>query len=169
MSGAELLDVYVSAGSNMQPEVNLRLACRELEASFGTLSCSSVYRTGAIGFEGEDFLNMVISFATCASLDHILAELQRIQVMSGRGKNAAAFSSRTLDLDLLLYGEQVLDSPAMSLPREDITKYAFVLGPLAELAPELRHPETGKAMRDLWQAFDRSDQPIERLADLSND
>lgn len=167
MTPAELLDVYISAGSNVEPEKNLRLACKELDGAFGPLSRSSVYRTKAIGFDGDDFLNMVISFSTRDGLDPIVAELERIEVFSGRKPVASAFSPRTLDLDLLLYGEHILDDSRLSLPRTDITKYAFVLGPMAELAPDLRHPGSGKTMRDLWAAFDQTDQPIQRLAEFS--
>ena len=164
MTGSDLVEVYVSAGSNIESEKNLRLAYRELEKLAGSLSRSSVYWTKAIGFHGDDFLNMVISFSTRLTLDRIMTELERIQVLSGRRSSASPFSPRTLDLDLLLYGEMVVDSPKISLPRSDITKYAFVLGPLAELAPQLRHPRSGKTMGELWAAFDRNAQPIKRLA-----
>ena len=167
MTGPDLVEVYVSAGSNVEPERHLHLACRELEGLSASLCRSSVYRTKAIGFEGNDFLNMVISFSTRLSLAEIMSELERVQTLAGRKPNASAFSPRTLDLDLLLYGEEVVDSPEISLPRADITKYAFVLGPMAELAPRLRHPRSGKTMRELWAAFDRSQQPIERLTDAS--
>lgn len=166
MTDSDLVEVYVSAGSNIEPEKNLRLACRELEGLFGPLCQSSVYRTQAIGFDGDDFLNMVISFFTRMSLYDIVAELERIQILSRRRPSASAFSPRTLDLDLLLYGEQVVDSSNISVPRADITKYAFVLGPMAELAPRLRHPQSGKTMRELWAAFDRRKQPIQRLSDF---
>ena len=155
MTEADPVDVYVSAGSNIESEKNLRLACCELEKLAGSLSRSSVYCTKAIGFHGDDFLNMVISFSTRMTLDRIMAELERIELLSGRRPSASPFSPRTLDLDLLLYGEMVVDSHKISLPRSDITKYAFVLGPLAELAPQLRHPRSGKTMGELWAAFDR--------------
>lgn len=165
MTGPDLVVVYVSAGSNVEAEKNLRLACSEFEGLFGSLCRSSVYRTKAIGFDGNDFLNMVVSFSTRLSLDSLMTELERIEILSGRIPEAPPFSPRTLDLDLLLYGEQVVDSPQISLPRADITKYAFVLGPMAELAPGLRHPRNGKTMRELWAAFDRGKQPIQRLTD----
>lgn len=163
------LDIYISAGSNIEPEKNLHLACRELENVFGPLSRSSVYRTKAIGFDGGDFLNMVMSFSTRESLDKILAELQRIEAQSGRPPVEAELMSRTLDLDLLLYGKRILENEKISLPRPDITKYAFVLGPMAELAPDLPLPGSAKTMRELWQDFDRSKQPIERLPGFSPD
>jgi 2-amino-4-hydroxy-6-hydroxymethyldihydropteridine diphosphokinase len=169
MTGDKLRQVYVSAGSNIAPEKNLRLACRELEKAFGPLSRSSVYRTKAIGFDGGDFLNMVMRFSTRVGLERILAELEAMQILSGRPADASPFASRTLDLDLLLYGARIQDSSAIKLPRDDITKYAFVLGPMAELAPDLRLPGSGKTMRELWAKFDRSGQPIQRLQGFSVD
>lgn len=169
MSGDKLLDVYVSAGSNIEPEKNLRLACRELEKAYGPLSQSSVYRTKAIGFDGGDFLNMVMRFSTRDSLQDILAELEAIQILSGRPADASSFASRTLDLDLLLYGDRIQNAPGITLPRDDITKYAFVLGPMAELAPHLQLPGSGKTIRQLWAEFDRNDQPIEQLQGFAID
>jgi len=163
MTGSPAADVFVSAGSNIEPVDHLRFACRELERAFGALSLSSVYQSAAIGFEGNDFLNMVIRFSTGRSLTELTAELERIQAEAGREPSADSFSSRTLDLDLLLYGRQVVDAPPVSLPRPDITRYAFVLGPLAELAPDLRHPVTGETMGQLWKNFDRRKQSIQRL------
>lgn len=163
MTGADRVEVYVSAGSNIEPVKNLRLACSELEESSGLLSRSSVYRTKSVGFEGNDFLNMVIRFSSPLSLDDIICELERIEKLSDRRRESMPFASRTLDLDLLLYGDQVVRSPQVSLPRADITKYAFVLGPMAEMAPGLRHPQSGKTMGELWAAFDQGAQPIQRL------
>ncbi len=147
-------DVYISAGSNIDPVENLRLACRELERAFGALALSSVYRTAAVGFEGPDFLNLVIAFSAGRDWEAVDAELGRIQQMAGR-KPGAGFASRTLDLDLLLYGDLVINGVKTTVPRPDITGYAFVLRPLAELAPELKHPVTGATMRELWEQFRR--------------
>ncbi len=163
MTGADRVDVYVSAGSNIEPVKNLRLACSELEELSGLLSRSSVYRTKSVGFEGNDFLNMVIRFSSSLSLDAIMCELERIERLSGRRHESMPVASRTLDLDLLLFGDQVVNDPPVRLPRADITKYAFVLGPMAEMAPGLRHPQSGKTMGELWAAFDQSEQPIQRL------
>jgi len=165
-TGAPASDVYVSAGSNIDPVRHLRFACRELGECYGPLTFSSVYQTASIGFDGDDFLNMVISFSTDLLLDEVVAGLERLQLAAGRDRDADRFSARTLDLDLLLYGDQVIDGPLVFLPRADITEYAFVLGPLAELAPELRHPVTGEMMQDLWAHFDRSQQDIRRLSSI---
>ncbi|MCB1685669.1 MAG: 2-amino-4-hydroxy-6-hydroxymethyldihydropteridine diphosphokinase [Pseudomonadales bacterium] len=159
------VDVYVSAGSNVAPVENLRLACRELRKCFGELEISGVYRNPAVGFAGDDFLNLVLRFRTDESPAAIIAELERLHVLAGRVRGPDPFSSRTLDLDLLLYGDAVLSDSVIRVPREDIRKYAFVLGPLAELAPELRHPLTGETMAELWAAFDQSAHPLQRITE----
>jgi 2-amino-4-hydroxy-6-hydroxymethyldihydropteridine diphosphokinase len=167
-------DVYVGAGSNIDPVDNLRVACRELEQVFGPLALSSVYRTAPIGFDGPDFLNMVIAFSTRKGWAAVNTELARIQVITGREIDTGRYTSRTLDLDLLLYGDLVIDGPEISLPRSDITRYAFVLRPLAELAPDLEHPVKHATMRELLDQFNRDqagdpgagNQPIERLGDI---
>lgn len=160
------VDVYLSAGSNVAPAENLRLACAELRKRFGELEISGVYRNPAVGFDGDDFLNLVLRFRAVESPVAIIAELERLHVLAGRVRGPDPFSSRTLDLDLLLYGDSVLPDPAIRVPREDIKKYAFVLRPLAELAPALRHPVTGETMAGLWATFDQAAHPLQRVSDL---
>jgi len=162
-AGPGPVEVYISAGSNVDPEQHLRLACRELRRRFGPIEISSVYRNPAVGFRGDDFLNLVLRFRSSDAPEAIVAELERLHGLAGRVRGPQAFSPRTLDLDLLLYGEAVLADPRIRVPREDIRKYAFVLGPLAELAPQLRHPVTGETMADLWERFDRRDCPLTRV------
>jgi 2-amino-4-hydroxy-6-hydroxymethyldihydropteridine diphosphokinase len=166
MASTAVPDVYVGAGSNIDPVGNLRLACRELERVFGKLALSSVYQTAPVGLQGDDFLNMVIGFSTGSSLATIVAELARIQCLAGRPPDSGKFVSRTLDLDLLLYGDQVIDSPTAVLPRADIIEYAFVLEPMAELAPELRHPVTGLTIAEHRAEFDSGGQRVRRLCGL---
>jgi 2-amino-4-hydroxy-6-hydroxymethyldihydropteridine diphosphokinase len=157
------VDVYVSAGSNINPEHHLRIACHRLAERFGPLSMSSVYRTKAVGFDGDDFLNLVLSFSTDLDIHTVIACLGEAEVSAGRPRSAESFAPRTLDLDLLLYGQQVLDESTLRVPRADILQYAFVLAPIAELAPELRHPVDGRTMRELWSVFEGGDQGIRRL------
>jgi 2-amino-4-hydroxy-6-hydroxymethyldihydropteridine diphosphokinase len=160
------VDVYVSAGSNVVPEENLRLACRELARRFGPLAMSGVYRNPPVGFTGDDFLNLVLRFRTAEPPAVIVAELERLHVLAGRVRGLERFAPRTLDLDLLLYGDAIITEYAIRVPRDDIVKYGFVLGPLAELAPDLRHPVTGQTMTELWAAFDQRKFPLERVGDL---
>lgn len=155
------VEVYVSAGSNVNPEENLRLACRELRRRFGAIRTSAAYRNPAVGFQGDDFLNLVLSFRTTDPAEHVVAELERLHGLAGRVRVPGSFSPRTLDLDLLLYGTAVI--PGLRVPREDIRKYAFVLGPLAELAPDLRHPVTGETMAELWSRFDHRGSSLTRV------
>lgn len=161
-----MVDVYVSAGSNVAPEENLRLACRELTRRFGPLDVSATYRNPPVGFSGDDFLNLVLRFRTAESPATVVAELERLHALAGRVRGPEHFAPRTLDLDLLLYGAAVLPGAGIRVPREDILKYGFVLGPLAELAPELRHPVTGQTMAELWANFDQARYPMERVGDL---
>ena len=161
-----MVDVYVSAGSNVAPEDNLRLACRELRRRFGPLDISATFRNPSVGFAGDDFLNLVLRFRTAESPATVVAELERLHGLAGRVRGADRFAPRTLDLDLLLYGAAVLPEAGIRVPREDILKYGFVLGPLAELAPDLRHPVTGQTMAGLWAAFDQARYPLQRVDDL---
>lgn len=156
------VEVYVSAGSNVDPEENLRLACRELRRRFGRVETSSVYRNPAVGFQGDDFLNLVLRFRTADSPEVVVEQLERLHGLAGRVRGPDSFAPRPLDLDLLLYGMAVI--PDLRVPRDDIRKYAFVLGPLAELAPDLRHPVTGEAMVELWSRFDRQTSPLTPVA-----
>jgi len=144
--------IFVSIGSNIDRENNIKGALDALARRFGRLSISTIYETTAVGFEGENFHNLVVGFDSNESIEVIRDELRRIEEAHGRKrKGVPRFSARTLDLDLLLYGD-VVDSAA-SLPHPDILEYPFVLGPLAELAPDLIHPGRGKTISTLWQQF----------------
>ena len=142
------------------------MACRELTRRFGAVDVSSVYRNPPVGFSGADFLNLVLHFRTADSPATIIAELERLHVLAGRERGTERFAPRTLDLDLLLYGDSVLADAGIRVPREDILKYGFVLRPLAELAPSLRHPVTGQTMAELWASFDQARHPLTRAGDF---
>ena len=145
--------VYVSVGSNVEPERNIRGALGLLHNEFPGLQRSSVYRNPAVGFIGDDFLNLAVGFETRLLPAAILRRLSWIELVQGRNRNQAKFSPRPLDLDLLLYGDSAIEEGKIKLPREDITQYAFVLGPLAELAPDMPHPTLGHSMQSLWVDF----------------
>lgn len=155
------VNVYVSAGSNIAPATNLRMACRRLEAVYGELTLSSVYQNEAVGFDGDDFLNMVIGFSTREKPEKIVERLELLHTLAHRKRQVNPFSSRTLDLDLLLYGDLV--QHGLKIPHYDIEKYGFVLGPLAEVAPQLRHPVRGETMKKLWDNFDKSQAPMQKV------
>lgn len=158
-----LARVYLGLGSNISPEENLRLGVRELRWRYGPLDLSPVYRSRAVGFAGDDFLNMVVGLDTATGIDEIREQIELIHDLAGRERGAGRFTSRPLDIDLLLYDDEILHRPNCNLPRPDILEYAFVLRPLTDLAPDLTHPETGGTMHEHWERFDAAAQPLTRV------
>lgn len=152
--------VYVSIGSNIGREQNIRSGVAELRACFGDLILSSVYESEAVGFAGDSFYNLVAGFDTSLTPQQVAEQLRTIEERHGRVRNGPRFSSRTLDIDLLLYDDLVLHEGKLDIPRDEITRNAFVLWPLAEIAPQLRHPELGSCYAALWASFDRTSQPL---------
>ena len=153
-------DVYISLGSNVEREHNLSKALGILKARFGSLDCSSVYESEAVGFVGEPFLNLVTRFAVACDVYEVSHVLKSIEAQCGRLRGGPRFSPRTLDLDLLLFGESVIREHGLQVPREEITTHAFVLKPLAEVAGDMMHPTLGKTFRELWAAFDGGVQSL---------
>ena len=153
--------VFVGAGSNVAPERNLARAVRELAREFPGARFSPWYRNRAVGFAGEDFINLVAGFETDAPLRTVLTRLHAIERLCGRERDAPRWAPRSMDLDVLLYGDRVCDEPGLKLPRPDLLKRAYMLGPLAALAPEVVHPTEGLTIGELWQRFDRSAHPLE--------
>ncbi len=143
--------VFVSAGSNIDPRANLEAACAGLKERYAKLELSPVYESPAEGFSGPPFLNLVVGFPTEGTPEEIREALAELEESAGRDRSGGKFSSRTLDLDLLLHGNRV--DPALKLPHPDIERYAFVLKPLADLAPDLRHPAAGATIAELWRSF----------------
>ncbi len=142
--------VFVSVGSNVAPEKHIHRGLDILRQHYGELQLSPVYRTEAVGFEGEDFLNLALAFNTDDHVDEVVEALDEIENQCGRVRGEARFGPRTLDLDLLLFDDLIIDRPDLTVPRDEILSYAFVLRPLADLAPELLHPVEGKCMAALW-------------------
>lgn len=155
--------VWLGLGSNVDPEKNLKLGVRALRERYGELIVSPVYRNAAIGFHGDDFLNLVVGLDCDDAPEAINREIEAIHARAGRRRGAERFSSRPLDIDLLLYDDLVCDRPGCRVPREDVLDYSFVLKPLADVAPDLVHPVTGRTMRDHWRAFERRRHPLERV------
>jgi 2-amino-4-hydroxy-6-hydroxymethyldihydropteridine diphosphokinase len=157
-----MAQVYVSIGSNIERERNIESALQALAAAYGELRQSSVYESAAVGFDSAPFYNLVVAFQTEASPQSVQETLHRIENDQGRSRTAA-LAARTLDLDLLLYDDLVIQAGKLLLPRSDIDRYAFVLGPLAEIAGEQRHPVTGIRYADMWSAFDTAGQELQRV------
>jgi 2-amino-4-hydroxy-6-hydroxymethyldihydropteridine diphosphokinase len=157
-----MAQVYVSIGSNIDRVRNIEAALKALAADFGVLQQSSVYESDSVGFDSAPFYNLVVGFQTDATPQVVQEKLHSIEESSGRVRTAA-LSARTLDLDLLLYDDLVMDAGKLVLPRDDIKRYAFVLGPLAEIAAGHCHPLSGESYADMWAAFDDSQQQLRRI------
>jgi 2-amino-4-hydroxy-6-hydroxymethyldihydropteridine diphosphokinase len=149
-----MAQVYVSIGSNIERRKHIALALKLLEARYGELERSSLFESAAVGFDSAPFYNMVVGFRTDEPPRSLQAWLHDVEAQCGRVRTAS-LSARTLDLDLLLYDDLVLDEDGLAIPREDIHRYAFVLYPLAEIAPDARHPVSGRRYADMWAAFDK--------------
>ncbi|MGH8605998.1 MAG: 2-amino-4-hydroxy-6-hydroxymethyldihydropteridine diphosphokinase [Gammaproteobacteria bacterium] len=145
--------VYVSIGSNIEREQNIRNAVKALGEAFGELTLSTVYETEAVGFAADNFFNLVVGFDTEADVRGVAQQLREIEQWHGRQHTSPKLKSRTLDLDLLLYEGVVSHEREIDLPRKDIIDYAFVLRPLCEIAPDCVHPETGQRLAELWADY----------------
>jgi 2-amino-4-hydroxy-6-hydroxymethyldihydropteridine diphosphokinase len=160
--------VYVAAGSNVEPERNLAVAAHELRREFPDTRFSPWYRNRAVGFEGADFINFAAGFTTDLPIDDMLSRLHAIETLCGRPRGAPRWAPRSMDLDVLLYGDVICDAPHLKLPRPDLLKRAFMLGPLAALAPEIMHPTEKLTIGELWQRFDRDAHPLFEVEPSTN-
>lgn len=145
--------VFVAAGSNIEPVHHLKLALTELERRFGALQVSPAYRNQAVGFSGEDFINLVVGFDTDQDVHWVRERLQEVEGLCGRPREAPKWAPRSMDLDILLFGDEVRNEPGLVLPRPDLVRRAYMLKPLADIAPDLVHPTLGRTMREIWADF----------------
>lgn len=155
--------VWVSIGSNMDREPSIRGAVRALRERFGTLVLSRVYESQAVGFEGYPFLNLVAGFDTDESVSALNNAFRAVEDAHGRVRGPEKFSPRTLDIDLLTYGAAIGMVDHYELPRDEILRYAFVLGPLAEIAGDAVHPVELRSYRALWHSFNQASQPMTQV------
>ncbi len=151
-----MVRVYVSIGSNIDKERNIPSSIRALQKVFNRLYISNVYETRAVGFDGDDFHNLVVGFDTKHSPREINQILRQIEIEHERTRGKEQFESRTLDLDQLLHGDLVVQMDGVHLPHPDILRYDFVLKPLAELAGNIVHPEEKQTIAKLWEARTKS-------------
>ncbi len=161
--GGAPVRVYVSAGSNVAPIESLNRAIAGVRAAFSDVVISAAYANAAIGFVGPDFVNLALGFTTDRSLAGVLGVLHAIEADCGRGRTDPKWAPRRMDLDVLLYGDLVGDFPGATLPRPDFVKRAFMLGPLAEIAPDAMHPTLGARVGALWEQFDRDAHRLRRV------
>ena len=155
-----MVEVYISLGSNVERERHLRKALQLLAQHFGRLRCSSVYESEAVGFVGDPFFNLVVGVSTDADVYAVSRQMKDIERQCGRHRNGPRYSPRTLDLDLLLFGDLVIRENGLILPRDEITTQAFVLKPLAEVAGERAHPTAGQTYLELWDGFEHDPRSL---------
>jgi 2-amino-4-hydroxy-6-hydroxymethyldihydropteridine diphosphokinase len=142
--------VYVAAGSNVDPLVNLRRALDVLDRHFAPLTVSRAYANAAVGFEGDDFINLVLGFETGLDVREVIERLHEAEAACGRERDAPKWAARAMDLDILLFGDLQCDTPGLKLPRPDLLKRPYMLGPAAEIAPALLHPTSQRTLASLW-------------------
>lgn len=149
----------VSLGSNVAPDVNLRLALVALRSRLGPWTASHIYETPAVGFTGDAFLNLVVALPVAGTVESALQVLRDIEAAQGRHRGEQKFAPRTIDLDLLTWGDLVEGR----LPRADILEYDFVLGPMAEVAGEELHPALGRSYQALWREMQARGAALARI------
>ncbi|QOY62497.1 2-amino-4-hydroxy-6-hydroxymethyldihydropteridine diphosphokinase [Lysobacter sp. H21R4] len=155
---------YLSLGSNLEPVLHLRRAVQELRERFGDIVLSPVYRTRAVGFEGNDFLNAAAVIQT--DLDPVALHdwLHALEDAHLRDRSGPRFGDRTLDVDIVLFDDRVLSGPGnLRIPRPDL-QHAFVLRPLADIAPEVVVPGDGRTLAQLWQIHPDRDLALATVA-----
>ena len=155
--------VYISIGSNIDRDKNILASLKALENNFGKLTISSIYESEPVGFTGDAFYNLVVGFNSELGAKEVAKLLRQIELDNGRARDSQKFSARTLDLDLILYDDLIINDGRLQIPRDEIERYAFVLEPLAEIAPDLKHPVSHLSYADLWEKFDKTNLKQQRV------
>lgn len=160
--------VHLGLGSNIEPRKNLRAGIAELRRLFDNVTLSSVYRSPAVGFDGEPFLNLVVGLETDVLLGELVVRLRALEYAYGRTINSTKFSSRRLDIDILTFDAYWGTFDGVVLPRPEVVVNAYVLCPFAELAPNLVLPGLSASLRELWRGYDNPRQPVTNLGDANS-
>lgn len=152
--------VYLSLGSNQEPHRYLRAALDELRERFGRLEVSPAYRSAAVGFDGADFVNLAVGLDTDLAPAALNDWLHALEDRHGRRRDVPRYADRTLDVDIVLYDDLVMQGAGhLDIPRKEL-RHAYVLRPIADIAPRLRHPVSGRTMAELWAAFPAESEPL---------
>jgi 2-amino-4-hydroxy-6-hydroxymethyldihydropteridine diphosphokinase len=155
--------VYVSIGSNINREHHITESLKALNNRFAPLHISNFYDCESVGFEGENFLNLVVGFDCDLPISELAKVLKHIELENERQRETEKYASRTLDIDILLYGNQVGIIDGVELPRGEITEYAFVLRPLVDVAAQELHPTLDLSFSQIWNSFDQLSQKTELI------
>ncbi|HOY22994.1 MAG TPA: 2-amino-4-hydroxy-6-hydroxymethyldihydropteridine diphosphokinase [Cellvibrio sp.] len=158
-----MTQVFLGLGSNLEREKNIRAGLLALKDVFGDLKLSHVYESESVGFKGSNFYNLVVSLQTNLTVSELSDTLKKIEDKNGRVRTGPKYSPRTLDIDILTYGDFVGVEAGVDLPRAEITENAFVLLPLAELAPHDLHPSLKKSYAELWASYDKNAQALWKI------
>lgn len=152
-----MAQVFLGIGSNIDREQHVISGLIALAEHFEWGQRSRVFESRAVGFDGSDFYNLVVQVDSRYSIKETFAICKHIEQQNGRAEHSPKFSPRSLDIDMLLYDDTV-SSREPQLPRAEITENAFVLWPLAEIAPARRHPTEAKTYAQLWRDYSGNQQ-----------
>ena len=141
---------YIGVGTNIEHKKHARAAIYELASLDVNRVVSPIYECAAVGFSSQqNFYNFVIRIDTSLGLEDLAKILRQVEIKWGRAENAQKYQDRTLDLDIVLFGDVISEQP--ELPRSDVFKYPFVIKPLFDLKPDLIIPGDGRTIADLYQ------------------
>ena len=154
---------WLGLGSNVNAEANIQAGIDELNQQFSNVSLSPVYSSTSVGFDGDDFINLVARVETDLSPMGLRDFLRDLEDRHGRKRDVPKFSDRSLDIDILLYDDLVLLSPVLEIPRAEIMKFSHVLKPLADLDPDLTHPAELRSMLEIWETSGLDDDYLNLL------
>ena len=157
----KMISVYIGIGSNIDKRKNIQGSLNDLKSSFSEIKISPIYQSKPIGMIGDDFYNLVVKIKTSLGIEDLELKLREIEYRFGRKRNQPPHTSRTLDIDLLLFGDII--SSEHNIQRDDITNNSFVLKPLCHIEQDLIHPVIGEKISTLWEKFDISTQPIKSI------
>lgn len=157
---------WLGLGSNVNAEANIRAGISELRETFTNVSLSPVYVSTAVGFSGDDFINLVARVETDMQPLELRDYLRDLEDRHGRKRDVPKFSDRSLDIDILFYDDLVLLSPVLEIPRAEILKFSHVLKPLADLDPDLVHPAERRTISEIWESSGLDDDYLNLLPDF---